>query len=143
MSDRLFAGAWLVVTALIAWVTGTIEVPFSYEPIGPRAFPWLLCILMAGAALRMIMRPDPEPAWPHGPLLGKTAVVIAALVGYAFAFEPLGFPLATFGATLAIGRTFGGSWRGCAIAGAVMGLGFWYFFDRMLEVTVPLGMLWS
>lgn len=143
MSDRIFAGAWLAATAVIAWITWQIEVPFSYEPIGPRAFPWMLCALMAACALRMLARPDAEPLWPRGPLLGKSATMLAAMVAYAFAFEWLGFPVATFAVCVAIGRVFGGSWSGCIASGIGIGLGFWFFFDRLLEVTLPLGTLWS
>ena len=143
MSDRIFAALWLAMTAFIAVVIGRIEVPFSYEPIGPRAFPWLLCAMMAAAALYLLVKPDAEPGWPRGRLLAKSAVVIAALFAYAFAFEWLGFPAATVLATIAVGRAFGGSWVKSAVAGVALGAGLWFFFDRLLEVTLPLGLLWG
>ena len=143
MSDRIFAGAWLVVTALIAWATWQIEVPFSYEPIGPRAFPWLICAFMAAAAARMLLRPDAEPEWPRRALLVKSALLMAAMIAYAFAFEPLGFPLATALVCMVVGRAFGGSWLQGLVAGAGLGIGLYFFFDRLLEVTLPLGAAWS
>ena len=143
MSDRLFAGAWLLVSALVAWATGQIEVPYAYEPIGPRAFPWLLCAGMAACAAWMIRKPDPEPEWPRGALRAKSAVLLASMVAYAFAFEPLGFPLATLATSVAVGRVFGGGWWQSAVAGASFGAGGYYVFDRLLEVTLPLGTLWS
>ncbi len=143
MSDRLFAGAWLAAIAFIAWITWQIEVPFSYEPIGPRAFPWMLCIVMALCAVRLLVRPGQEPAWPSGSLLSKSALLLAAMIVYAFTFEWIGFPLATIAVSVAVGRSFGGSWRGVAVTGVALGIGLWYFFDRLLEVTLPLGTLWS
>ncbi|HET9652049.1 MAG TPA: tripartite tricarboxylate transporter TctB family protein [Usitatibacter sp.] len=143
MSNRIFAGAWLAVTALIAWATAQIEVPFSYEPIGPRAFPWVLCAFMAIAAIRMFLRPDAEPEWPRGALLSKSAVLMIAMVVYAFAFEPLGFPVATALVCIAVARIFGGGWAQGVAAGIGLGAGLYFFFDRLLEVTLPLGTLWS
>lgn len=143
MSDRIFAVAWLAVTAAIAWLTWQITVPFSYEPIGPRAFPWLLCAGMAACGIRLLQRPDPEPAWPRGPLLGKSVSLLLALFAYAFAFEWLGFPVATALVAIAMGRIFGGTWTGSMASGAGLGVGLWLFFDKLLDVTLPLGQLWS
>lgn len=143
MSDRLFASLWLVVAALIAWATWQIEVPFSYEPIGPRAFPWLLCAGMGVAAVRLMFRPGQEPAWPRGELLWKSALLLGALLAYAFFFEILGFVLATTLVGLAVGRSFGGSWRGSLAAGAGLGICLWFLFDKALDVTLPMGRIFS
>jgi putative tricarboxylic transport membrane protein len=143
MSDRLFASVWLVVAALIAWVTWQIEVPFSYEPIGPRAFPWLLCAGMALAAVRLLFRPGAEPAWPRGELLGKSALLLAALVAYAFLFEILGFVVATILVSMAVGRSFGGSWRASLAAGVGLGISLWFLFDKLLDVTLPAGRIFG
>jgi putative tricarboxylic transport membrane protein len=42
-----------------------------------------------------------------------------------------------------IGRIFGGGWKGVTVAGAVLGTGLWFFFDKLLDVTLPLGRLWA
>ena len=141
MSDRIFAALWLAFVAAAALVAWKIEVPFSYEPIGPRAFPWLLCALMAACALRLLWRPDPEPDWHRGSLALKSAALIAALLAYAFLFELLGFVVATSALGALLGRLFGGSWKASAVAGIAMGIGFWFFFDKALDVTLPPGLL--
>ncbi|HEX4944018.1 MAG TPA: tripartite tricarboxylate transporter TctB family protein [Usitatibacteraceae bacterium] len=143
MSDRVFAFLWLVVCAAIAWLARMIEAPFSYEPIGPRAFPLLLAALMALSAAWLLVRPDREPDWPRGALRAKSLLLIVAFVAYAMFFEWLGFVVATALATVVIGRLFDGSWKGCVLAGIALGGGLWYFFDRLLDVTLPLGRLWA
>lgn len=141
MSDRIFAALWLAVVAGAAFVAWKIEVPFSYEPIGPRAFPWLLCALMAACAVRLLWRPDPEPEWPRGSLGLKSAALVAVLFAYAFFFEVLGFVVATAALGALLGRLFGGSWKASVVAGIAMGIGFWFFFDKALDVTLPAGLL--
>jgi putative tricarboxylic transport membrane protein len=143
MSDRVFSAVWLAFCAVVAWLAWQIEAPFSYEPIGPRAFPLLLAAAMALSSAWLLAKPGPEPAWPRGPLRGKVVALLAAFVGYALLFEPLGFPVATALSTLVIGRVFGGRWLACAIAGVAMGGGLYFFFDTLLEVTLPLGRLWA
>ncbi|MCW5591335.1 MAG: tripartite tricarboxylate transporter TctB family protein [Burkholderiales bacterium] len=143
MSDRIFSVVWLVFCAAVAWLAWQIEAPFSYEPIGPRAFPLLLAIAMALSCVWLLAKPGREPDWPRGALRGKVILMIAGFLAYAMAFEWLGFPVSTALATLLIGRIFGGGWKGSAIAGVALGGGLWYFFDRILDVTLPLGQLWA
>jgi len=141
VSDRVFAAVWLLFCAGMVWVGWAIQAPFSYEPIGPRAFPLLLAAGMALSAAWILFRPDPEPNWPAGSLRGKTALLVGAFLGYALVFELLGFPISTALVTIVVGRLFGGSWVGVSVGGIAMGAGLWLLFDRLLEVTLPLGRL--
>jgi len=143
MSDRIFAALWLAVCGGVAWLAWQIEAPFSYEPIGPKAYPLLLCGAMAACAAWLLVKPDKEPDWPRGELRAKALLLCGGFLVYAMLFEWLGFPLATALATLAIGRLFGGGWKAGAVAGLALGAGLWLFFDKLLDVTLPLGRLWA
>jgi putative tricarboxylic transport membrane protein len=143
MSDRVFAALWLAFCAAVAWLAREIEAPFSYEPIGPRAFPLLLAGVMAASAAWLLLKPDRQPDWPRGAARLKAAALLAAFLLYAFLFEWLGFGLATALATVAVGRLFGGSWKAVVAGGAGLGVGLWLFFDKLLDVTLPLGRLFA
>jgi len=143
LSDRIFAVLWLAFCAAVAWLAWKIDAPFSYEPIGPRAFPLLLAGVMAASAAWLLAKPDREPDWPRGPARFKAAVLVAAFLAYALLFEWLGFPLATTLVTVAVGRLFGGGWKAVVAGGAGLGIGLWYFFDKLLDVTLPLGRLFT
>lgn len=143
MSDRVFAAVWLLFCAGMASVGWAIEAPFSYEPIGPRAFPLLLAAGMAASAAWLLIRPDAEPDWPKGSLRAKTLLLFGAFMGYALVFEWLGFPASTALVTIVVGRLFGGGWPAVTVGGAVMGGGLWVLFDRFLEVTLPLGRVFT
>ncbi len=139
MSDRIFAVLWLAGCAAVGWMAWQIEAPISYEPIGPRAYPMLLAGTMAAASFWLLLKPDREPDWPVGPMRAKAAVLLVAFLAYALAFEWLGFPLSTTLATVAVGRLFGGGWIACVVSGAGLGGGLWFLFDKLLDVTLPLG----
>jgi putative tricarboxylic transport membrane protein len=143
MSDRIFAIAWLAFCAGVAWLAWQFETTYSYEPIGPRAFPLMLCAMMAASAGWLLAKPGREPDWPRGALRVKIVLLVGVFLLYAGLFEWLGFPVATGLVVVAIGRLYEGRWGACAAGGAVMGAGFYFFFDKLLDVTLPLGRLWT
>ena len=142
MSDRIFAVIWLCVCALITVQMWQLEVPFAYEPVGPKAFPMLLAGLMALCCLYLLIMPDRDIHWLDLGGLKKGAVLIAVLLGYAVFFEQLGFPLATGIMVFIVCLLFGGRWLSGLIAGVAIGALGYLFFDRLLQVTLPLGQLW-
>jgi len=143
VSDRIFSVVWLAFCAGVAWLAWQIDAPFSYEPIGPRAFPLLLAGAMALAAGWLVLKPDREPDWPRGTLRAKAFALFIAFLAYAMLFEWIGFPVATALMTVAVGRLFDGGWKAVAAGGIGLGIGVWYFFDKLLDVTLPLGRLWT
>ena len=138
----MFAGAWICVCALVAWRMWHLVVPFAYEPVGPKAFPVLLAGLMAACCAVLFVDPDRDIRWPEPALLGKGSLLIAVLMAYAFAFEVLGFAIATVLMVIATSRLFGASWKAALVSGLVIGIAGYFLFDRVLEVTLPLGRLW-
>ena len=142
MSDRIFAVVWLAVCALIAVQMQRLEIPFSYEPVGPKAFPLLLAGLMTLCCIYLLIKPDTDIHWPDASGLRKGLVLIAVLLAYAIFFEQLGFPLATALMVIVVSRLFGGSWLSGLITGVLTGALGYLFFDRLLQVTLPLGQLW-
>lgn len=143
MTDRIFGLIWLAVSIAIAALAWQIEVPFSYEPVGPRAFPLLLAALMAACSLWLIVRPGPPIPWPRRALAVRVAAMFVILLVYAFVFQWLGFIVATALLTIGIGRLFGGGWKRCVIGGVAMGIALYVLFDRLLDVVLPIGTLFK
>lgn len=140
-SDRAFAIAWLVLSAAAGWVASGFTAEFSYEPVGPRAFPLLLCVLMALCSVWLLVFPGPKVAWPERRGTVRLVIMVVALLAYALVFQWLGFAIATALLTIVLGRLFGGSWLACVATGAVMGICLFFLFDSWLEVTLPIGSL--
>lgn len=139
-AERVFAAVLLTAAVFLLYLAWGYTAPIAYDPLGPRPYPVLVLSLMAACCLYLLLFPPKVPlqaavfaGWR------KTAVCVAMLLAYAVAFEPLGFPLATALAVFALGRLFGGGNRACVVAAAALGIGLYVLFDRLLDVSLPLG----
>lgn len=139
MSDRIFAGIWIVLCIGGLFVGWQIQSEYSYEPVGPRPFPMAILGLMLMCAVLLILRHPDVVEWPHRQTLQRLVIMVISLALYAWTFEWLGFPLATTLLTACFGLLFGATIPAALISGVVMGGVLFYSFDRLLDVTLPLG----
>ncbi|MFB0709552.1 tripartite tricarboxylate transporter TctB family protein [Buttiauxella noackiae] len=139
MSDRIFAGIWIVLCIGGLFIGWQIQSEYSYEPVGPRPFPLTIIGLMLMCAVLLILRHPDVVEWPHRQTLQRLLIMVASLALYAWVFEWLGFPLATTLLTACFGLLFGATIPAALISGVVMGGVLFYSFDRLLDVTLPLG----
>lgn len=144
--QRLFAGVWLIACVAFALIAWHLQAPFSYEPVGPRAYPLLCLGLMAAGLAWLIARPTPikreedEPAL-EGTLLAKVVLCVALLAVYAGLFEPLGFIPASALIGTFIALIYGGRPVASVITATLLAIGLYVLFDRTLDVPLPLGVL--
>ena len=138
MSDRILGAVCVVVAAAMAWFAQGYAPEISYEPVGPRAFPLLLSVLMAIGGLWLVIRPSQTDGSFDFKLIGWSAL---AIVVYASLFQMLGFTLATTLMAVPVGMAFGGSWWKSLLGGVGLGLGLFLLFDKLLDVVLPTGVL--
>ena len=144
--QRLFAAALLVVCVALAVMAWPYEAAFSYEPVGPRAYPLLLLALMCLALLYMIARPAPivhsedEPQLDRESLTKIVACVVLLLL-FAGLFEPLGFILSSLIVGLPMARLYGGRWLPALIVIPLSTIALYILFDRVMDVPLPMGLL--
>jgi putative tricarboxylic transport membrane protein len=142
MYVRLFAAVWLLVCALLAVVAWGFQAPFSYDPVGPRAYPLLLLFLMAVAAIWLIYKPgDVEDLPISWSLARKVATFVFALFAYGLLFEPLGFVVSTSLVGFGLGVLFKGRLLPSLASGLLMGALLYGLFDYLLDVPLPMGLL--
>ncbi|PIA71462.1 tripartite tricarboxylate transporter TctB family protein [Pseudomonas sediminis] len=139
MYVRLFAAIWLLLCAFLAVIAWGFQAPFAYDPVGPRAYPLLLLVLMAAGAAWLIFKPGPHTEALSRQALQRAGLCILTLLAYALLFEPLGFVLSTALATFVLGLLFTGRVLPCLISGALMGVLLYALFDYALDVPLPLG----
>lgn len=139
MSDRIFAVVWFGICVLIVVQMVSLTVPFAYEPVGPRAFPLLLACLMASCCVALALKPDPGIQWPAKGVLGRGCFLVLVLLAYAQVFETLGFPLATSLMAWMVSLLFGARWWSALLTAVSIGIGGYWVFDRLLEVSLPAG----
>lgn len=142
MSDRILGAACVVASAAMAWSAQSYAAAISYEPVGPRAFPMLLAVLLAIGGLWLIARPALQGATPYrGVPLRATLLAAVAVAIYAALFERLGFTLATAAMAVPLGLVFGANLRQALAAGAGLGVTLYFLFDKALDVVLPTGVL--
>lgn len=144
--QRLFAVAMLAVCAGLAVMAWPYQAPFSYEPVGPRAYPLLMLGLMAVALLYLLARPTPivhsedEPPLDRATLTKIGACTVLLLV-FAGLFEPLGFILSSALIGIPMARLYGGKWLPSVVIVGAMSVLLYILFDRLMDVPLPLGVL--
>jgi putative tricarboxylic transport membrane protein len=149
MGDRILGAVCLVVAAAMAWAAHGYAAEISYEPVGPRAFPTLLAALMGLVGAWLLVKPSAKPEASSTPVLATTspldkkavALCAASALIYGAVFQTLGFWLATALMAVPVGMAFGGTLKKSLLGGVVMGLGFYFMFDKLLDVVLPTGVL--
>jgi len=149
MGDRILGAVCLVVAAAMGWGARSYTAEFSYEPVGPRAFPELLAALLALGGAWLLVRGEVRGAGASAPKLATTHALdvravtwcAVATLAYGALFQTLGFVLATALMALPVGRAFGGTWRQAALGGLGLGLSLYFLFDKVFDVILPTGLL--
>ncbi|MBB3062044.1 tripartite tricarboxylate transporter TctB family protein [Microbulbifer rhizosphaerae] len=142
INDRIFGVLMIVLAVAYGWGASQFPEPFGgSEAVGPDTFPRLLAVVLALSSLYMVVRPDPDNAWPWSRTGLELIIAVVVLVLYAMLLQPLGFILST---TLAVGTL---CWRMGArpaksyVAGAVAGVVVFLLFNFALDLSLPLGLL--
>ena len=145
------AGAFLLV-ASVAILLAVLEIPGrgGYSSSGPRFVPLIVaCGLLLLSALflaRTWIRPDVALAERSAEEDDAThwatpGLILLALLVYAFALEPVGYPLSTAVVFVALARILGSvALVRDVIAGLVLGFGLFTAFTQYLGVSLPAGL---
>ena len=144
--QRIFALFLLAVCIALAVMALPYQAAFSYEPVGPRAYPLLMLGLMGLALLYLAIRPTPivhkddEPELDRATLT-KIGLCIGLLLLFASTFESLGFVLSSILIGVPMARLYGGRWLHSTVIVVAMSLFLYWLFDRVMDVPLPLGLL--
>ena len=146
LAQRVFASALLLVCAGLAAMAWPYQAAFSYEPVGPRAFPLLMLALMGLGLTYRIFRPSPVVHSEDDPKLDretltKIGLCIVLLLIFAGTFEPLGFILSSILVGIPLARLYGGRWLPSSVIISLVSVGLYLLFDKAMDVPLPLGLL--
>jgi len=91
------------------------------------------------SALAMIVRPDPDPAWPTGRTWISLVVAVLVLVGYAYTLKPLGFIVPTAIAAGVLSYQLSPRPVAAAVTGVALSIGLFVLFRYALGLgLIPL-----
>src|SRR3546814_10398934 len=95
MNDRTLGILALILAAFLTWGGWGIEAPFAYEPVGPRAFPMLVALMIGLCGLRLAIKGGNPIAANSVGANSRIALMVLGAAAYAFLFQWLGFIIAT------------------------------------------------
>lgn len=141
-ADR-FAGTTLVLISVAIGIEATtFEVAFLADPVGPKALPLMVALLLAVGGTQTLLRPRSDVALPEGSGLRRIASAIVVFLLYAGALPWLGFFLSTTLVVAGLAILFGGPWKGGIAAGLTLSAALWLLFVALLSLPLPIGELW-
>ena len=132
--DRIF-GAVMVIVALGYMLSATtIQTPFFPDPVGPKMFPFMVAGGVMICALYMIIKPDAEGDWPEWAAIGRIAIAVGVMVGYALLLKPLGFLIPTAIAAGVISYMLRPSAMMATLTGIGLSIGLYLLFRYALKL---------
>ncbi len=139
MSDRIFASICIALALLMAWGATVIEESFIQDPLGPKAFPLVIAVVLAACGVAMFLRPDEEPVWPRRRKQIQLLWTIGAMVLYVQFLPSAGFLIAT-----AIGAGFlswqlGASIKQACWGGVGISVSIYVVFKLVLGLSLARG----
>ncbi len=141
MSDRLFGFAALVLAGLMTWGASVIEESFIQDPLGPKAFPLVIAVVLAITGIIMILKPDDEPDWPARGKFLRIIWSVVAMVLYAELLPIVGFVVTTAVAAAFLSWQLGATLRQAAMGGALISGGIYVVFHLVLGLALARGPL--
>jgi putative tricarboxylic transport membrane protein len=139
MSDKVFGSVVLAFAALMAWGAGQIQESFIQDPLGPKAFPWLIAGVMAASGAYMVVKPDAHLGWPGRAKLWELLATVGVMFAYAELLPALGFVLCTAVAASFLSWRLGSTAKQAVSAGAIMSVGIYAVFHFVLGLTLARG----
>lgn len=156
MADRIILACAVLLAGVYFWATAQIPTLDLGDPLGPKAFPRMLGVLLLLGALMLFLeivrgrRNDKQPGVSSG---GQSATQWAAhhwmvlavsawTALYFVAFEPAGYVLATMGYLLGLTGYFNrGRHLMNVLTSTLFALFSYLLFTKLLGVNLPAGIL--
>lgn len=142
MIDRLFGVFLLLLGLFFVWGGTQLEVPFSYDPLGPKFFPIAAGALLSVLAVIAIIKAK-KVNFPASNTMIKTALIVVLLFGYQLTFDFLGFLPATAILVFFISRIFKGTPMQALSAAIGVSTSVYLIFNVLLDVPLPIGTIFN
>lgn len=150
MIDKVLIASALVLAAVYAVMTEQVTtLPFG-DPLGPKAFPRILTVVLILAVVLLLMemraKRKAAPASPAVAAAPGNRRVIAGAIGltalYLVLFEPIGFVLSSSAYLYAMTTFFNPGQRVAnALVSLLLPLGCYLVFNHLLGVQLAPGLL--
>ncbi len=121
-----------------------IQTEFSYEPLGPRPFPVATLALLALCSLLLFFFQEKSNIkWYAFDVWKKLIALIIAFCIFAFLFEYLGFVLSSIFFIFCVSLLFQAKLFPAFIFAVCCSISIYYLFDSILQITLPIGLIFT
>ncbi len=141
MSDRVFGGIGLVLAIFFAWQASIIEESFLTDAVGPKAFPYVIAVIMGLSSIYFLLKPDPAPHWPAFGRLAEIALAAVVMFAYAELLPIAGFVIATAVAATYLTWRLGSKPLESVVIGIATSVGIYVIFRLVLGLSLAKGPL--
>ena len=142
MIDRLFGVFLLFLGIYFIWGGNQLEVPFSYDPLGPKFFFFFAGVILSILAVFTIINAK-KVSFPASNTMLKTGFIVILLVIYQLTFDVLGFLLSTGILVFFISRIFAGKPLQALSAAVGVSITVYIIFNILLDVPLPVGTIFT
>jgi putative tricarboxylic transport membrane protein len=139
MSDRVFGIACVLLSGFFIWQATQIQTGFIVDPLGPKAFPYIIGAMLAIGGIYPIVRPDPSPDWPAIGRIVEIIFAVAIMIAYAEVLPPLGFVVSTAVAAALLSWRLGSRPLVAVVAGIAIAVLIYGIFHLVLGLTLARG----
>lgn len=131
-ADRIFGLVVIVVALGYILSASHIQTSFMSDPVGPRAFPYIIAGTAIVCSLVMMMRPDPNADWPSLLMAAKLGAALVVLIIYAMVIRSGGFILPTIFAAGILSYMISPRPLPAVLTGLGLGFGLFVLFKMIL-----------
>ncbi len=144
ISTKIFSVLLLILSLLGIYVGWGITTEFQYEPLGPRPFPvGALFLIAICSVLLFFFAEDTDVKWPNFAVAKRLIILAISFFGFYLLFEYIGFILSSGLFMLIIALLFGANFIKALIFSVLCSLILYYCFDSLLQITLPLGIIFE
>ena len=141
-ADRIAGGVLITAAVAVGIEATTFDVAFLTDPVGPKALPFVVAIMLAAGGGRTLAKPRDAVELPGRSGLSRMAAALGVLLLYAILLPWIGFFLSTTAVVAGLGILFGGPWKGGLATGLTLSAALWLLFVALLSLPLPIGDLW-
>lgn len=137
--DRIAGAALSLAAVSYLFEARSFETGFIADPIGPKAFPYVLGTLLLLLGVVLVARPGADATWPSPVFWWRWVVATAAFFVYARLLEPLGFVASTSLLVTLFSLLLGGRFLKSVLFALGFSLAVYIVFRHFLTVALPPG----
>ncbi len=139
MSDRIFGVFGVLLAIGFAIAASQIKESFLSDAVGPKAFPYIIAVILGLSSAVIAFRPDPEPIWPPLAQFIEIVAAVVVMVLYAQFLPEIGFVISTAFAAAYLSWRLGYSIIGACLTGVGTSVGIYVVFHLVLGLSLARG----